>query len=92
MEQLNNLYFVQLKKIAKELKIKGRSRMCKEDFINVFKKFTEEEIINLIQKVNPYNNYICIHGKCKYYCKECDGSYICEHNKNKYQCRECKGP
>ena len=46
MENLQKLKFVELKEIAKKLKIKGRSRMKKEDFINVLKKFSNEEIIN----------------------------------------------
>ena len=57
------------------------------------KKFPDEEIIKLIPKdtiINNYN-YICIHGKCKYFCRECGGSQICEHNKIKSYCKECKG-
>ena len=90
---LDELKFVELKKIVKELKIKGRSRMRKEDFINALKKFPDEEIIKLIPKdtiINNYN-YICIHGKCKYFCRECGGTQICEHNKIKPYCKECKG-
>jgi len=32
---------------------------------------------------------LCIHGKKKYYCKECDGGRFCKHNKDKYACKEC---
>ena len=90
--KLNELKFVQLKKIAKELKIKGRSRMRKVDFINALKKFPDEEIIKLMSK-DTINNcvYICIHGKYKYFCRECGGTQICEHNKIKSYCKECKG-
>ena len=84
-QQLNRLYLAKLKKIAKELKIKGRSRMNKPDLIKEFTKFSDEEIIKLIKKDdinNINNNYICIHNKIKYCCKECDGSQLCIHNKN----------
>ena len=91
MENLQKLKFVELKEIAKELKIKGRSRMKKEDFINVFKKFPNEEIIKLIPKDTIINKYNCIHGKCKYFCRECGGTQICEHSKIKSYCKECKG-
>ena len=46
MENLLELKFVELKKIAKELKIKGRSRMRKTDFINVLKNFQMRRLLN----------------------------------------------
>ena len=47
MEQLNSLYLVQLKKIAKELKIKGRTKMNKKNLIKEhYEIFQMEEIIN----------------------------------------------
>ena len=91
MEQLKDLYICELRGIAKELKIKGRSKMNKKDFINEFKKFKEEEIINLIEKVTTNSIYICIHGALKYFCKECGGSQICEHDRIKYVCKKCRG-
>lgn len=33
----------------------------------------------------------CIHGKRKYYCKDCGGSQICDHGKQRNSCKECKG-
>ena len=38
----------------------------------------------------------CIHGRGKYYCKECKelrvgGGGICEHGRQKYVCRDCGG-
>jgi len=33
----------------------------------------------------------CIHGKNKYFCKECGGSQICIHSKNISKCKECGG-
>ena len=50
MEQVKDLHFHQLKNIAKELKIKGRTKMNKENLIKSIKKFSEEEIINEIKK------------------------------------------
>ena len=40
----------------------------------------------LIKKISK-----CIHGKQKYFCKECGGSAICEHGKQKAGCKECGG-
>ena len=91
MDKLNNLCLYELKRIARELKTKGRSKMGRMDLINEFKKYKEEEIIDLIEKVTTTRDYICIHGKIKYFCKECGGSQICEHDRIKYACKECKG-
>ena len=91
MDQLNNLCLYELKIISRELKIKGRSKMSRIDFINEFKKYKEEEIIDLIEKVTITNIYFCIHGKLKYYCRECGGSQICEHDRIKHACKKCKG-
>ena len=38
MDQLRDLYFCELKRMAKELKIKGRSKMSRIDLINELKK------------------------------------------------------
>ena len=91
MDQLNNLCLYELKRIARELKTKGRSKMGRMDLINEFKKYKEEEIIDLIEKVTTTSDYICIHGKIKYFCKECGGSQICKHDRIKYACKKCKG-
>ena len=74
MENLERLNVRQLKQLAKELKIKGRSKFQKEDFIISLKRFPDDEIIKLIKQDNIINNnykYFCIHGKNKYRCKEC---------------------
>ena len=92
MDRLNELSKTNLKRIAGYLKIKGRSKLnIKEDFINEFKKFKEEEIINLIELVINTCPNICIHEKHKYFCKECGGSQICDHDRIKYFCKQCKG-
>ena len=91
MEQLNDMYYGEIKRIARELKIKGRSKMSKKDLINELKKYKKEEIISLIEKVTINSVYTCIHGNLKYFCKECGGSQICEHDKIKYVCKMCKG-
>lgn len=33
----------------------------------------------------------CIHGKQKYYCKDCGGKGICQHDKRKERCKICGG-
>jgi len=33
----------------------------------------------------------CIHGREKYYCRDCGGLSFCIHNKNRKNCRECHG-
>ena len=88
MEQkLQKLYLPQLKKIAAEFKIKRLYGMNKAELIEEIGKFADDEIK---QKVNINYNYVCIHGICRYFCKECGGSQICIHNKNKHQCKECR--
>ena len=91
MEQLRKLYLPQLKKIAVEFKIKRLYGMNKAELIKEIGKFTDEEINEIKQKVAINDNYVCVHGRCKYFCKECKGSQICIHNKIKYQCKECGG-
>ena len=90
-QQLRRLNVPQLKFIAKELKIKGRSRMFKANLINELEKFTDVDIDKLITKAIIMYNYPCVHGIKKYFCKECGGSQICIHEKIKYQCKECGG-
>ena len=90
-QQLRRLNVPQLKFIAKELKIRGRTRMFKDNLINELVKFTDEDIDGLITKAIIMYNYPCAHGIKKYFCKECGGSQICVHEKIKYQCKECVG-
>lgn len=33
----------------------------------------------------------CIHGRERYYCRDCGGLSFCIHNKNKKFCKECHG-
>ena len=91
MDGLDDLNLRQIKRIARELKIKGRSKMSKNDLFNEFKKYKDEEIVNLIEKVKNTCPYICIHGKHKYFCKECGGRQLCSHDGIKYRCKECGG-
>ena len=92
MEQkLRRLNVQQIKFIAKELKIKGRSSMFKDTLINELEKFTDVDIDKLITKAIIMYNYPCVHGIKKYFCKECEGSQICIHEQIKYQCKECVG-
>jgi len=35
--------------------------------------------------------YHCVHGKIKYYCRDCGGSQICEHYKRRARCILCGG-
>ncbi len=34
---------------------------------------------------------MCLHGRQKNICKDCDGTSICEHNKRRDRCKDCKG-
>ena len=90
MEQLRDLYTYELKLMAKDLEIKGRSKMSKKELIDEIKKFKDEEITNLIEKVTPISKIICDHGKLKKFCNDCNG-HNCKHNKYKYRCKECGG-
>ena len=90
-QQLRRLKVPQLKFIARQLEIEGRSRMFKANLINELEKFTDVVIDKLISKAIIMYNYPCVHGIRKYYCKECEGSQICVHEKIKYQCKECGG-
>lgn len=38
-----------------------------------------------------YLNKLCVHGRRKSYCKECDGSSICEHDRIRSGCKDCGG-
>ena len=49
-QELRRLNVPQLKFIARELKIKGRSRMFKANLINELEKFTDSDIDKLITK------------------------------------------
>ena len=91
MENLERLHVPQLRNIARNLKIKGCYIINKENLIKEIEKFTDEESIKIISKVIINDKYICVHGKCKYFCKECGGSRICEHDRIKYFCKKCKG-
>ena len=90
MDRLRDLYIYELKIIAKDLEIKGRAKMSKQELIEEISNFKDEEITDLIEKVFPISRIICDHGKIKKFCSECNG-YNCEHNKYKYRCKECGG-
>ena len=59
------------------------------EFISQTKK-----VLKTCQTCRNYTNNnrkICEHGKCKYQCKDCNGSNICEHDKQRNSCKECHG-
>ncbi|KAG5181462.1 hypothetical protein JKP88DRAFT_165653 [Tribonema minus] len=35
-------------------------------------------------------NRMCLHGRKRYYCKECGGASICAHMRRRTTCQECK--
>ena len=76
----------------------------KDQITKLLAKYKKMEIINSdINIVNGNENSIlskpkkkylpklCIHGKRKYYCRECGGKYYCIHGKGKRICRQCGG-
>ena len=65
MEKLRNLYTYELKIIAKDLEIKGRAKMSKQELIAEISKFKDEEITDLVEKVFRIIRIICVHGKNK---------------------------
>ena len=91
MDQLCELYIFELRIIAKDLEIKGRAKMNKQELIEEISNFKFEEIAYLIEKVIPNSRITCDHGKIKKFCGECNGYNCLHHNKYKYRCKECRG-
>ncbi len=52
--------------------------------------FSQDENLNKKSSKNTKKKH-CIHGKYKYYCRECGGNGYCIHNKMKTFCVECGG-
>ena len=71
---------------------------CKKLFSRLdFKKSNGTEYKYCIQcrvknrEVKRIKRNKCLHGRERYYCKECKGNGICMHNKARNQCKQCKG-
>ena len=85
----------ELKKLAKDQGIKGYYRLRKAELIEALGNIDTPRPITELEPIpedkTKKNKYKCVHGRFKYYCKDCGGSRICSHNLRKNRCRECDG-
>ena len=77
----------ELKAAAKEQKIKGWYLMRKAELIDALQAVERQEPT----KPPKAKTKLCLHGKNKYYCKECLGSKFCQHGRQRHFCKECGG-
>ena len=103
---MENKTVKELKSLAKDRGIPRYYRMRKAELIEALGNTPQSPISvsntssNILDEPIPEINVPildktttnkCLHGKVKYYCKDCEGSQICSHNRRKTRCRECNG-
>lgn len=99
MDSDKKYHYHELRMIAKDLKVKGRSKMKKAELalaLGLEGSVDGKDLTSMCEhdKMKKYcavsdGRGLCRHGKRKYVCSDCDGSSMCEQRRQKYQCRVC---